>query len=92
MDALEGAVRVLMFGAQKYAPNDWRKGAPYTETYESLMRHLQKFMRGEDLDPESGLPHLDHALINIIFLKWFSENRTQFDDRWEDEQKRKNTD
>ena len=52
-DSLEGLVKVLEYGAQKYARNNWKKGMPVTKVSESLMRHLFAFLRGEDVDPES---------------------------------------
>lgn len=76
--ALEGAAMVLMFGEQKYARSDWKKGLDLNECMDSLMRHATKYMDGEylDLNPEtgladegySGLPHLDHLLVNALFL------------------------
>jgi len=59
---------VLEMGAEKYARNNWKKGAPMTETEDSLMRHLLAFHNGEDLDEESGMSHLAHVICNAQFL------------------------
>lgn len=81
MKTLEGLVKVLMMGAEKYSDYNWQKGLPINEVYESLMRHLVSFMNGEDNDSESGLSHLDHALCNIYFMKWFMDNKPEMDNR-----------
>lgn len=79
--ALEGMVRVLEFGAEKYEIDNWKKGLPYTEVCESLMRHLFAFLEGEDNDYESGLHHVDHLLANALFLSWLIENKPEMDNR-----------
>ncbi len=54
-------------GGKKYAFDNWLLVEPYR--YEdAMMRHLLLHMRGEETDPDSGLPHLDHAAWNILAL------------------------
>lgn len=77
-----GVVRVLMAGAKKYAPWNWTKGMPYSQTYNAAIRHLDAFMGGEDFDPETGESHLDHAQCCIMFLKHHFENHKNLDDRF----------
>lgn len=84
--ALLPMVEVLEFGADKYAPNNWMKGLSYRETYESLKRHLDSFIEGEDMDPESGLHHIGHILSNAMFLSWMIYNRPDMDDRFDTSQ------
>lgn len=85
--ALEPMVKVLMFGANKYAPNNWKKGLKYSVISESLQRHLYAFMEGEDSDPESKLSHLGHILCNAMFLSWMFTFRKDLDDRNIDKKK-----
>ncbi len=74
MSTLEGAVKVLMFGEKKYSRDNCQKVDNAKNRYFSaLMRHLVKYLDGVKTDDESGLPHLDHALCCLIFLKWFEE-------------------
>jgi Domain of unknown function (DUF5664) len=80
-DALEGLAQVLTFGAQKYDSHNWRGGIAYSRIISSLLRHLAAIQRGEDLDPESGLPHIDHLGCNWMFLSHFSKRRPDLDDR-----------
>jgi hypothetical protein len=82
LEYLEGCVRVLMVGAKKYAPHNWRKGMPYTQPYNALQRHLQEFMKGQDIDPESGEHVLDHALCELLFLRMNTMERKDLDDRF----------
>ncbi len=84
--ALIPMVRVLEFGAQKYAPYNWMKGLSITETCESLKRHLDSFLEGEDIDPESGISHIGHIQCNALFLSWMLQNRPDLDDRVDLEQ------
>lgn len=87
-DALEGLAKVLTFGAQKYAANNWRGGFKYGRTIAALLRHLQALQRGEDIDPESGLPHIDHIGCNWMFLSFFMKHPELYqdnDDRWKPE-------
>lgn len=65
---IDGAARALQHGAVRYAPNNWRKGMDYSEVYSALQRHLLAWNEDEDIDPDSGLNHLDHAAACLGFL------------------------
>ena len=65
---VHGAARALQHGAVRYAPNNWRKGMDYSEVYSALQRHLLAWNEDEDIDPDSGLNHLDHAAACLGFL------------------------
>mgnify|MGYP001602383448 CR=1 FL=1 len=68
--ALREVVAVLDYGARKYAPDDWRKVPDARRRYHNAaMRHLVASFEGEDIDPESGLPHLAHAAACLLFLR-----------------------
>lgn len=82
MHLLEGMVRVLMFGAKKYTAHNWRKGHHYSRITNSLQRHLNAFQAGEEIDPESGLPHVDHILCNALFLSGAIREHKELDDRF----------
>lgn len=80
--ALEGLAKVLTFGANKYDAHNWRNGINYSRCVAALMRHLSAIQRGEDFDPESGLPHIDHLGCCWMFLSNFMKTRSDLDDRW----------
>jgi hypothetical protein len=88
-DALEDMVKVLVFGSKKYADNNWKKGLKTTEIFESIMRHLSAYMRGEEFDLESGLPHTGHILCNAMFLSYMEKYKKDFDTRFFDKNKKK---
>ena len=80
--ALEGLAAVLTFGAKKYAAHNWRKGISNSRLIAAMLRHLFAIMRGEDVDPESGLPHIDHVGCCWMFLSNNMKVRQEMDDRW----------
>lgn len=62
-------VDVLTFGANKYAPNQWRNVENATDRYTAAaMRHLAAYRMGETHDNESGKHHLAHAMCCLAFI------------------------
>ncbi len=74
IEPIENIIRVLMKGAEKYAPDNWKfvLGAA-RRYYNAAMRHLVAFQKGERIDPEWNLPHLAHAACCLLFLAWIDE-------------------
>lgn len=81
MFTLEGEARVWGYGAAKYKAWNWTKGMAWSVPFACAMRHMAAWQRGEECDPESGLPHLDHAMCNLRMLKLYSITYPQGDDR-----------
>lgn len=52
-------------GAGNWAVGD---GFEWSRLYGGLLRHLNSWNNGEDVDPESGNHHLDHACCMLAFL------------------------
>jgi len=67
-EAKVAIAKVLEIGASKYEDRNWERGLDWMETKACLERHLLKWEMGEDTDDESGMPHLWHALCNVVFL------------------------
>jgi len=64
-------IRVLMYGAKKYGDYNWEQVEdPKPRYYNACMRHLTAGIQKTN-DSESGLPHLAHAICNLIFLLEF---------------------
>ena len=60
--------KVLTFGAEKYDPHNSRKVDDLQNRYSSAaMRHILAHIDGEDLDEETGLSHLAHAICCLMF-------------------------
>lgn len=66
--ALEEIAKILTFGSIKYAPNNWQRVKPKIRYFNAAMRHSWAWIRGERFDPESGMHHLAHAAISLMFL------------------------
>lgn len=64
-ELLEAAV--LAYGAKTYKENSWQKVRPGCRYIAAALRHINAYRAGEDLDKESGLPHLAHARCNLGF-------------------------
>lgn len=82
--ASEGLAKVLTFGKVKYGAYNWLKGIAYSRLIAATERHLNAIKKGEDTDPESGLPHVDHAMCNLMFLSRFMKTKPELDDRPEE--------
>lgn len=76
-------------GAQKYGPapnglDNWRAGYSWSLSYSALQRHLAAFWGGDDIDEETGQPHLVAAAWHCFALtEWgrHPELVAKFDDR-----------
>lgn len=79
--AMEDCAKVFGYGAQKYAKNNWLKGMDWSIPFGCLLRHMAAWQRGEENDPESGLPHLGHAMCNLVMLSTFAKTYPEGDDR-----------
>jgi hypothetical protein len=78
---LEDEARVWAYGKRKYAAWNWAKGMDWSIPMACLMRHLAAWQRGEECDPESGLPHLAHAMCNLRMLTLYAKTYPEGDDR-----------
>ena len=79
--AEEALASVLTFGADKYEDRNWEKGLKWSRVYGAARRHMNEYWKGNDADPESGMPHLWHALCCLAFLVTYAQTRKDFDDR-----------
>lgn len=79
--ALDAIIAVLEYGAVKYGARNWTGGMAYSRPWDAAKRHMWAWWKGEDVDPESGLPHLAHAIVSLMFLIDYQATNTGEDDR-----------
>lgn len=78
---LNDIAQVLTVGAAKYGARNWEKGMDWSRLYGAALRHITAFWSGEDNDPETGLPHLAHAICCLNFLLEYRYTHKNLDDR-----------
>lgn len=68
-----GVIRALEAGnspVKGYERDDWKPGQKNErsarEHANAVIRHAMRYLDGEILDPETGLPHLDHAATRAM--------------------------
>jgi hypothetical protein len=81
-EALIEIGKVLGHGALKYGEQNWRGGMLWGRMFAAAQRHMQAWLAGEDIDPESWLLHLAHAGCCIAFLIAYQKSGIGTDDRW----------
>ena len=68
LEPIEEVIKVLMFGAKKYAPDNWKHvDNADTRYYNAAMRHITSGKKGEMYDPETGKFHTAHAICCLLF-------------------------
>ena len=68
-------------GAKKYDDDNWRKGYDWRKSYAALSRHLNQFWAGEDIDKETGSPHIIAVAWHAFTLSEFMATHPEFDTR-----------
>jgi hypothetical protein len=82
--ALMVCADVFAFGARKYDRHNWRRGGgmSWGRLLSAALRHLMLFIGGEDIDPDSNLPHLAHSAVNCLMVLEYFLNNEGTDDRF----------
>lgn len=77
--ALRGVIEVATFGARKYSRSNWVNVPDKKQRYyDAFHRHLLAHHVGEIYDAESNLPHLHHALWNLMaYVEILEKENTQ---------------
>ncbi len=70
LEPMKEVVQVLMHGAKKYAPDNWKYVKPKERYFDACLRHLSAWQAGEKNDSETGLSHIAHAVCCLVFLLW----------------------
>lgn len=82
---IEGVAQAQAFGARKYGDYNFCNGLKHTRVLDAAFRHLFAYAWGEDIDPESGLPHIFLAGANLNMLSYMVKHHPQLDDRHKSE-------
>lgn len=65
--ALDVIADVMTFGFEKYSERGYY-GMGLMGLFAATIRHMTKWVLGEDADPESSLPHVAHAAANALMM------------------------
>lgn len=76
-EIVKRVVPVLEHGMVKYGAWNWWKGMAWSRLFAAWLRHWGK----EGPDPETNLPHADHALCCLLFLCCYALAGRGEDDR-----------
>lgn len=72
----------LTKGAKKYYERNWERGFPHMSVYGSTMRHLLKWLEGQDIDEDTGVRHIELAFLNLgMIVTQTIRDRKDLDDR-----------
>lgn len=82
MKGIDYVAQVGSYGAKKYGQWNYTGGSEYMRYLGSCVRHLTAYIRGVDLDEESGLPHLAHLVYNCLILMEWAHRKVGTDDRY----------
>jgi hypothetical protein len=85
MDGLEEVAACGTHGQRKYGDRyNFKKGMNWMKLLGSCSRHLRAFIKGEEIDPESGRSHLAHLIYDALMLLDYTKNKEHrsFDDRY----------
>ncbi|MBS4049392.1 MAG: hypothetical protein KG075_23810 [Alphaproteobacteria bacterium] len=81
VDVWTDCALIFDYGRKKYAEWNWAKGMAWSVPTACAVRHLLAILRGEQNDPESGLPHRGHVACNLVMLALFETTYREGDDR-----------
>lgn len=68
-------------GSLKYQDHNWARGYDWGLSFAALNRHLWQFWAGEDIDPETGSPHMAAVAWHAFSLLQFAIDHPDFDSR-----------
>lgn len=79
---IDEIAKVYTYGCIKYDDENWRKGLVWKKNVIGpLERHLNKWLRGEDVDDESNCHHLAMVIWQCITLMLYQKYSIGVDNR-----------
>jgi hypothetical protein len=72
----------MLEGACKYGAHNYRViGVRFSVYYSATRRHLDAFLEGEDIDPDSQLSHITKAITSLVVIRDAMIRGKMVDDR-----------
>ena len=84
--ALKLVAQIFTGGEVKYGAYNHMKGTTWCRYWDAASRHMNAWLDGEDLDPESGKNHLAHAIASLLILLCMVLRGKGTDNRYTDEE------
>lgn len=81
VEPLRLLARHYHLGSLKYKDRNWEGGYPWSLSYAALQRHANSFWGGEDIDPETGTPHVIAVAWHALALAEYLTTHREMDDR-----------
>jgi hypothetical protein len=75
-----GTAAVFNFGGQKYGLHNFRSGLAHSRCLDAAMRHICAILAGEEIDAESGLPHVYHASCSLAMYDYMRVHHSALND------------
>lgn len=73
---------VMRQGSEQYGEYNWRDTEVNSAVYyDACMRHLLAYWEGQDIDPDSGMPHMAHVRANAGIIMDAEHHGTLVDGR-----------
>lgn len=82
VETLLGEAAVFGDGAAKYGKHNYKLGLEHTRPLDAAIRHILAILNRQDLDPESGRPHVYHARASLAIYDWQRLYHPELDDRY----------
>lgn len=82
-EVLAGVARVFEYGARAHGLNNYRTQGKVRTYMDAALRHqVAVLTEGEkDIDPDSNLHHLDHAIANLMIARlYLMQGKKEYDD------------
>lgn len=81
MEAMEAMARAFMHGEKKYTRGNFKNGLETTRTLAAALRHIYEKLDRVDIDHESGVDTLGHAMAAIAMTIYNLKHHPEMDNR-----------